>query len=99
VDADLVITHYTTCYASGWKRKRLFSSAEYNKVHDFSILLSSSKLRLPQMHAITHRTGLLHQINYRQTEGIFYTDVEWGFYPMVFIDKIVFINAKAYYKK
>jgi glycosyltransferase involved in cell wall biosynthesis len=96
VDCDLVITHYTTCYASGWKRQRFFSPDKYNKIYDFSILLSYPKLMPPPMHAVTHKTELLHQMNYKQTEGIFYTDTEWIFYPMVFIEKIVFINTNVY---
>ena len=37
------------------------------------------------IHSVTYRTDVLRQIDYRQTEGIFYTDQEWVFYPMAIV--------------
>ena len=37
--------------------------------------------RIPT-HCICYRTGLLREINYRQTEGMSYTDLEWILEPM-----------------
>jgi hypothetical protein len=48
------------------------------------------------MHAVSYKTELLRSINYKQTEGIFYTDIEWMFYPLFFVDKIAFIDANVY---
>jgi glycosyltransferase involved in cell wall biosynthesis len=94
VDCDLVITHYTLNYISG-KKKQIYFPYEDNRVYDFSIMLSHKLLRL-QMHAVSYRTELLRKNNYYQSEGIVYTDQEWVFYPMFFVDKITFINANVY---
>lgn len=34
------------------------------------------------MHSVTYRADILSKMNYKQTEGICYTDNEWTFYPM-----------------
>ena len=39
------------------------------------------------MHNITYRTEVLRRIAYRQTEGISYTDQEWIFLPMAFVER------------
>ena len=48
------------------------------------------------MHAVTYKTDNLLKINYRQTEGISYTDQEWIFYPMVAVNKIAYFNINLY---
>jgi glycosyltransferase involved in cell wall biosynthesis len=95
VDCDLVISDFTINYSSGKKKKIVYSSNREGEVYDFSIMLSSRLLKI-EMHATTYKTELLRKINYRQSEGIFYTDQEWVFYPMCFVDKIAFIDANVY---
>jgi glycosyltransferase involved in cell wall biosynthesis len=95
VESDLVITDFTIDYSSGKKKKVIYTLNKDNRIYDFSIMSSPNLLRL-EMHAITYRTELLRKINYKQTEGIFYTDTEWVFYPMFFVNKIAFINVNVY---
>jgi glycosyltransferase involved in cell wall biosynthesis len=95
VDSDLVITDFTINYVSGKKKKIIYSAGKEEKIYDFSIMLLPKLLRL-EMHATSYKTELLREINYRQSEGIFYTDQEWVFYPMFFVNKIAFINANVY---
>jgi glycosyltransferase involved in cell wall biosynthesis len=95
VDCDLVITNSTENYSSGKKEKRVYSSNKDNRIYDFSIMSSLKFCRL-DMQATSYRTELLREINYQQTEGIFYTDQEWCFYPMFFVNSIAFINANVY---
>jgi glycosyltransferase involved in cell wall biosynthesis len=97
IDSDLVITNYTKKYISGKNKTTRYSPEQYNKIFDFSILLSSYNLINLHRHAgVTYRTELLNKINYKQSEGILYTDLEWIFYPMFYIKTIVFIDLNIY---
>ena len=42
------------------------------------------------------RTQLLRDIGYRQTEGILYTDLEWGTFPMLGVRKIKYLPIVVY---
>jgi glycosyltransferase involved in cell wall biosynthesis len=95
IESDLVISDFTINYILGQKKKKIFSSNKDDKIYDFSIMSSPNLLNL-EMHAITYNTELLKKNNYTQTEGIFYTDQEWMFYPMFFVDRISFIKANVY---
>jgi glycosyltransferase involved in cell wall biosynthesis len=48
------------------------------------------------MHAVTYRTELLRKMNYRQSEGVCYSDQEWSFYPLFFVETWAFVNADVY---
>lgn len=52
----------------------------------FNTILDLNKFRVPDcilsMHSLTYRTQLLRDINYKQTEGICYTDTEYVCFPM-----------------
>ena len=43
------------------------------------------------LHAIAYRTKLLHDMNYRQTEGCLYTDAEWFNHPLAFVEHVLYI--------
>jgi glycosyltransferase involved in cell wall biosynthesis len=83
VDCDLVITNWTTNYSSGKKEKEVYSWIKENRIYDFFIM-SPLKSWYLHMYAISYRTELLRAINYRQTEGLFYTDTDWFFLSNVF---------------
>jgi glycosyltransferase involved in cell wall biosynthesis len=95
-DSDMIITHYTRVHISGKKRQIKFHPSEYNVNFNFTIIQSFVKLSNLKMHAVSYRTELLRYINYKQTEGVFYCDMEWVFYPLFFVNKIAFINANVY---
>lgn len=48
------------------------------------------------MHFIAYRTSLLHQIDYKQSEGISYTDQEWAFYPFSHAKTLVYYPEVVY---
>ena len=48
------------------------------------------------MHNITYLTDLVIGMNYRQTEGIFYTDNEWAFIPMLNVKTLYYHNEIVY---
>lgn len=49
-----------------------------------------------EMHFVTYKVSILRDNNYKQTEGIFYTDQEWIFYPMLHVKTIEVLDASPY---
>lgn len=48
------------------------------------------------MHNLIYKLELLREINYKQTEGISYTDQEWIFYPFLHAQTLTFYNLNIY---
>lgn len=49
-----------------------------------------------QHHAIAYRTELLRRMNYKQTEGVSYTDQEWISIPLFNVERIKYIPIDVY---
>ena len=49
-----------------------------------------------QHHCIAYRTSILHKIEYKQTEGISYTDQEWITLPLLNVKSIKYIPIDVY---
>lgn len=98
VEADLVITHFMYNHVSGKMTVQSYYEWEYGKVYQFDeIAQSKTILNNLFMHAVTYRTEILKKNNYRQTEGVSYTDNEWIFYPMFHVQSVVFLNYLVYH--
>jgi glycosyltransferase involved in cell wall biosynthesis len=101
IDSDMVISHFTMVYASN-KREIVKYNVygrevyEYGKIYSVDTVLKDGYIRFFLMHAVAYRTDLLRDMQYKQTEGISYTDIEWVYYPLFFVDKIVFLNINLY---
>jgi glycosyltransferase involved in cell wall biosynthesis len=94
--SDMVITNYSTRYDSGKRIQQRYCSSDSPVVQENP---SSSVSIFPSwiaMHAITYRTELLRKMNYKQSEGICYTDNEWAVYPLFFVNTLAFVNADVY---
>ena len=81
-DADMVISDY-----AGWN---MSTGQVENFAYDlpttdtFGIDKMNFTVDAPlTMHAVAYRTSVLRDMNYRQSEGISYTDQEWIFMPIV----------------
>ena len=48
-------------------------------------------------HGITYKATIFQSLNYRQTEGISYTDDEWIFKPMVAVDTVAYFPHELYH--
>lgn len=89
-NADLILSDYITVNIKGKQLLRLDNHIKLSGEFPMSKITENNNLN---MHAITYKTENLRAINYKQTEGISYTDVEWCFLPMITVKKV------AYYKK
>lgn len=48
-------------------------------------------------HAITYRSDLFDKFEYKQTEGISYSDEEWVFKPMAFVENVCYFHKTLYH--
>ena len=63
-------------------------------------LIRAKDIKLPRdlitMHSIIYRTDFLRDMNYKQTEGIYYTDSEYSIFPMIRAESFYYISENLY---
>lgn len=100
IDVDIVLTHFTQIGATTREVVKYNTMGrepyEYGKIYKLDDILPDGYIRFFLMHALTYRTELLRKINYRQTEGISYTDTEWSCYPTFYARTICFCDLNLY---
>ncbi|MBS6460056.1 MAG: glycosyltransferase family 2 protein [Alistipes sp.] len=64
--------------------------------YDMERVLADGTIRFFMMHSVSYRTELLRGMNYRQSEGISYTDQEWVFYPLFKVATVAFADIPLY---
>ena len=89
VNVDMVFSNYCIVNEKG----SVTSEVKYPKpLHSgnmsFDEALPLINHRTIAMHAITYRLELLKSINYKQTEGVIYTDKEWDFMPLLHVKTV-----------
>lgn len=99
IDVDVVFTSFETVYASGRKNRLHVSNIKvsgriYTK--DSQELLDLKPSEDLAMHRITYKTALLRDIDYKQLEGISYTDLEYDYYPILKAQTFVFYDIILY---
>lgn len=67
-----------------------------NQLLKFSEAISYNDFLNIQMHSVTYRTKIFNTIEYRQTEGISYTDQEWIFHPMIAVSNVIYYPYTIY---
>ena len=95
IDADVVLSDFMQITAGG-ERKALF---EFNVPDDRVVGISemtSMDINHALMHGVTYRTELVRSINYRQTEGISYTDQEWISIPIAYAKTVAHFPRVLY---
>ena len=95
VDADLIINGYNMVDSQHNRIVPWYGINLLNK--GFSSFEDFSKIQINwPMHGIAYKTKKLRSINYNQTEGISYTDMEWDVIPMQIVDIVYNTNAYLY---
>lgn len=98
IDVDLVLTDFLFVNESG----KVIESRKYdyipaNTILDFEKLCSDGLDMIKiMMHAVTYKRENLIKMNYKQTEGISYTDNEWIFTPMLQVKTVYHIDKPLY---
>lgn len=91
---DVILTDYDLVDLNG---KVIESHRKIVNVGAHTVSQWSDELcRNLAMHAVTYRLALLNQIDYRQTEGISYTDQEWVYMPMSQVSTCRYIPILVY---
>lgn len=88
-DVDLVLSDYCIVDESGTiTSERHFHNITDKKIFNFKEALPLLSMRIMAMHGVTFKRELLIKIDYRQTEGVAYTDQEWIFVPILNVNTI-----------
>ena len=101
IDSDVIHTIFTQLGKNGMREVVKYNTMgrepyEYGKVYELDDVLKGGYIRFFVMHALAYRTDLLRAIEYRQTEGISYTDTEWSCMPIVHARTICFLSDNVY---
>lgn len=93
---DLVISEYVCEDVFGKVRKH----GKFNLPtdHCFSLPDCSKTFIRIGLHSVTYRTSVVKSINYVQTEGISYTDMEWIIEPMVAVKTVCYCPILVYHR-
>ncbi len=97
---DMVVSPFTQITHKGLQTVHydMYSRRHYRngRLYSAEQIFADGKLRFFMMHSLSYRTEMLRQMDYRQTEGISYTDLEWGFYPLTQIRTVAFAKENVY---
>ena len=92
---DLFFTDYSTVDEDG----KLIQSYQYKLTPNSVICIDDSSAHVfdeIQHHGITYRRALLVEHDYRQAEGIPYTDQEWFTVPLLYVKRVKYIPLTLY---
>ena len=96
LDVDLIITNVETVSPDNKVLSRSIFKFKPHAVTTFDDMMGYPQFKNMEMHAVTYKTQNLIDINYKQTEGISYTDQEWMFLPMTAVNKVYYIDVVIY---
>lgn len=92
-DVDLILSDYDVVDDKGNVTSQMRLSFVIERVFLFSDIPSDTFIA---MHEVAYKTSIFKEVNYYQTEGISYTDMEWVFHPMSKVEKVYFFNKPIY---
>lgn len=98
VDVDMVISDFNIVDENGnITSTKVYALGQQGVIMPFDISLGELfyKKNL-QMHGVTYKTQNLRDLNYRQTEGISYTDQEWTYTPLYNVKTIAYYKGLLY---
>lgn len=96
IDSDLVISDFCIVDENGVPSKVQKYSLPKDGVFSLNALPNKESIWLWH-HAVTYKLNNLKSINYKQLEGISYTDEEWVFKPMVTVHTVSYFSHILYY--
>jgi len=93
LDVDLVLTDYATYNSEGSKLSECGYSLPKRQIFHFGVIPQHTYLC---MHSVTYRSAIFKRIEYHQSEGVSYTDMEWVCYPMSEVRKVFYYDVLIY---
>jgi glycosyltransferase involved in cell wall biosynthesis len=95
-NADMVISNYSVINDLGKKMNCIDFSFPSNRTDNIQGILTSVEFKKIQMHAIAYKRSIFSKFMYKQTEGIPYTDQEWIFMPMMYVETYLYLKYDVY---
>lgn len=92
-DVDLVLSDYETIDDKGKVTSKHRLPLVCGKTFAFSDIPAETFI---SMHEIAYRSSIFMEIDYHQTEGISYTDMEWVFHPMSKVKSVFYVPIPIY---
>lgn len=98
INADVIFTHWSI---HDTRNNSIIISNKhsntFNKALNIdSILTDKHKYSFYSFYGIAYKTEILKDMNYHQTEGICYTDVEYAYYPILQARTAIFFDINLY---
>lgn len=93
--ADLILTDSVIIYPDDSEHARSSFPIPAREVHPVDILLEKGIHGLGHVN-ITYRTDIFRKLEYRQTEGISYTDLEWSSIPVCGVSSVAYYPEILY---
>ena len=92
-DADMILTDYNRVDPD----YKVIAESRYNLPCYQTLTLDKLNAKKGlEMHGITYRTSVLRDHDYRQTEGISYTDSEWSTIPLMYVKTVQYFPLCLY---
>lgn len=93
VDVDLILNDF---YTFRTKSSKSLQSFPFLNDKVFSVNEVFVTRRFVPMHAITYKRSIFNRFNYHQTEGIFYTDMQWNSMPLLYVNTVYYSRLPVY---
>lgn len=93
LDVDLIITDFEQVNNNGCTIKAFSYKLPHNILLPFQEIEDAEYYGLP---SLTYKTQILLDMNYRQTEGISYSDTEWVYYPQTRVLQTIYLPISVY---
>lgn len=94
--ADMIVTDYNLVKKNGKLYKIYRFSYPVNELLNVVDFCEDSNFLKLEMHAVTYTRSVLIRNHYVQTTGVPYTDQEWVFMPITFMDSFCYYNSSLY---
>lgn len=95
-DVDMVLTDFCIVNSQGRPKEHSrysFPTNEVLKVDDFCDDLEFLKIK---MHSVTYKVSELRKNQFSQSEGVPYTDMEWVFLPIIYMNSFSYLPISLY---
>lgn len=96
-DVDMLITPFCKVDCDNQKYKSRHITLSPNRDYSIDELEKSKDILGLWMHEIIYKRQMLLDMKYSQTPGISYTDMEWGFIPLLRVKTVRYLPCVLYY--
>ena len=93
---DMIFTDYHSINEEGNLINIYTKNLKPNKVYKIKEIEDSEQYYELNHHSTTYRTSILREMDYKQSEGVSYTDQEWVAIPLLMVNKLKYVPIDLY---